>query len=203
MKIYDDSKNYIVNRELEDTVKEIKRILYEDNPYQDIPRLPELLNTFGTLYSAVLDEQEKPVRDSIYSSRQRVMDVLREKSYQEEKKDSYTHQFDDLLRRVERCNNVSTLRSFADQADALKIRLLDEMTEKDNKLVQEQAERNKRMLRASSERKKTRLKLRRLSKDKERNHQGHDRDGFVAVGIASGCRCLCRSFAEEIAERTG
>lgn len=143
MKIYDDSKNYIVNRELEDTVKEIKRILYEDNPYQDIPRLPELLNTFGTLYSAVLDEQEKPVRDSIYSSRQRVMDVLREKSYQEEKKDSYTHQFDDLLRRVERCNNVSTLRSFADQADALKIRLLDEMTEKDNKLVQEQAERNK------------------------------------------------------------
>ena len=35
------------------------------------------------------------------------------------------------------------MRSFADQADALKIRLLDEMTEKDNKLVQEQAERNK------------------------------------------------------------
>ena len=71
------------------------------------------------------------------------MDVLREKSYQEEKKNSYTHQFDDLLRRVERCNNVSTLRSFADQADALKIRLLNEMDAKDNKLAREQAEKNR------------------------------------------------------------
>ena len=88
----------------------------------------------------VLNEQEKPVRKAICDSRQRIMEVLQKKSYVKEKQTSYAHQFDELLQGAERCNNVSTLRSFADRADALKIRLLDEMSEKDNELAQKQAE---------------------------------------------------------------
>ncbi|WP_301877578.1 BREX system P-loop protein BrxC [uncultured Megasphaera sp.] len=140
MKIYNDSKTYIVNHELENTVKEINQILYEPDPYGDIPHLPELLDTFQTIYNEVLNEQEKPVRKAICDSRQRIMEVLQKKSYVKEKQTSYAHQFDELLQGAERCNNVSTLRSFADRADALKIRLLDEMSEKDNELAQKQAE---------------------------------------------------------------
>ena len=38
------------------------------------------------------------------------------------------------------CNNVSTLRSYADKAEALKIRLLDEITARDNEIARRKAE---------------------------------------------------------------
>ena len=40
---------------------------------------------------------------------------------------------------AEHCNNVSTLRSYADKAEALKLRLLNEMNAEDIRLVQEAA----------------------------------------------------------------
>ena len=42
--------------------------------------------------------------------------------------------------RSHHCNNVSTLRSYADKADALKLRLLNEMDELDRKLAKQKAE---------------------------------------------------------------
>ena len=144
MKIYDDSKTYIVNDELENTVGEIKHILSEKQPYKDIPKLPELLDDFRTIYGGILDEQEKPVKSAIDASYQRVMDVLDTKSYVAEKKASYGNQFKELFDGVEHCNNVSVLRSYADRADALKIRLLNEMDAKDREIAEQQAEEERR-----------------------------------------------------------
>jgi len=65
------------------------------------------------------------------------------KSYKDEKLTRYTKAFDELLDGAEKCNNISTLRSFADKAEALKLRLLNEMTEEDNRIAQEVAKRLK------------------------------------------------------------
>ena len=140
MKIYDDSKTYIVNEELENTVADVKNILSEKEPYRDIPKLPELLDNFRNIYGVILDEQEKPVKSAIGDSYQRVMEVLDTKSYVAEKKASYGSQFKELFDGVEHCNNVSVLRSYADRADALKIRLLNEMDAEDQKLAEKKAE---------------------------------------------------------------
>ena len=144
MKIYDDSKTYIVNEELENTVAQIRDILREKQPYRDIPKLPELLDHFRTIYGGILDEQEKPVKSAINDSYQRVMDVLDTKSYVAEKKEAYGIQFKELFDGVERCNNVSVLRSYADRADALKIRLLNEMDAKDKQIAEKEAAETKR-----------------------------------------------------------
>ena len=140
MKIYNDSKTYIVNEELENTVADVKNILSEKEPYRDIPKLPELLDNFRNIYGVILDEQEKPVKSAIDDSYQRVMEVLDTKSYVAEKKASYGSQFKELFDGVEHCNNVSVLRSYADRADALKIRLLNEMDAEDQKLAEKKAE---------------------------------------------------------------
>ncbi|MGN8817799.1 BREX system P-loop protein BrxC [Oribacterium sp. HCP28S3_H8] len=144
MKIYDDSKTYIVNEELENTVAKIRDILREKQPYRDIPKLPELLDHFRTIYGGILDEQEKPVMSAINDSYQRVMDVLDTKSYVAEKKEAYGIQFKELFDGVERCNNVFVLRSYADRADALKIRLLNEMDAKDKQIAEKEAAEAKR-----------------------------------------------------------
>ena len=141
--IYDDSKTYIVDRELEEVIEKMRSILKQDKPYKNIPQLPELRERFMERYSNILEEQSEPVKDSIKQDRSRVLEVLNTKSYKDEKLDRYTNAFDELLDGAEQCNNISTLRSFADKADALKLRLLNEMTEEDNRIAQEVAKRLK------------------------------------------------------------
>ena len=140
MKIYDDSKTYIVDQELETTVHAIKDILGEQEPYGDIPKLPELVKKFRLIYGEILEEQEKPVDASIKNSYDRVMEVLNTKSYVAEKKGRYNSLFSEISEKAKHCNNVSVLRSYADQADALKIRLLNEMSAKDAEIARQQEE---------------------------------------------------------------
>ena len=135
--IYEDSKTYIVDRELEEVIEKMRSILKQDKPYKNIPQLPELRERFMERYSNILEEQSEPVRDSIKQDRSRVLEVLNTKSYKDEKLTRYTKAFDELLDGAEQCNNISTLRSFADKAEALKLRLLNEMTEEDNRIAQE------------------------------------------------------------------
>ena len=141
--IYEDSKTYIVDRELEEVIEKMRSILKQDKPYKNIPQLPELRDKFMDRYSNILEEQSEPVKDSIKQDRSRVLEVLNTKSYKDEKLARYTKAFDELLDGAEKCNNISTLRSFADKADALKLRLLNEMTEEDNRIAQEVAKRLK------------------------------------------------------------
>ena len=137
--IYDDSKTYIVNAELEDIVAQMRSIVGQEKPYANIPRLPELREKFMSCYVKILQQESAPVLDSIDHARSRVLEVLSTKEYNEQKRDSYFTLFREIRDGAEHCNNVSSLRSFADKADALKLRLLNEMDALDNKLAQQRA----------------------------------------------------------------
>lgn len=146
MGIYNDSKTYIVDAELEAVVAAIQGILHKEEPYKDIPKLPELLEKFEDAYSKVLDEQEAPVLVAIEESRSRVFEVLEGKEYKEAKADRYREQFNEIQESAQHCNNVSTLRSFADRAEALKLRLLNEMDQMDAASAQQKAKEERRRL---------------------------------------------------------
>jgi hypothetical protein len=137
--IYDDSKTYIVDEELEDIVKQMRTIVHQDKPYGNIPNLPDLRRKFTDVYSNILEREEAPVLDSIDQAIRRVLDVLDTKEYAATKRDSYMSQFREIRSGAEHCNNVSALRSFADKADALKLRLLTDMDHLDAQLAQKKA----------------------------------------------------------------
>ena len=137
--IYDDSKTYIVNPELEDIVAQMRAIVRQEKPYPSIPKLPELREKFLSCYDKILQQESAPVLDSIDQAQQRVLEVLDTKVYKEQKRSHYFSQFQELKDGAERCNNVSSLRSYADKADALKLRLLNEMVDLDNKLAEQRA----------------------------------------------------------------
>ena len=105
-------------------------------PYKNIPQLPELREQFMNAYAKVLEVEEAPVLDSIDQSRQRVLEVLNTKEYADRKKEHYLNQFFEIRQGAEHCNNVSTLRSFADKAEALKIRLMNEMDMLDRQIAE-------------------------------------------------------------------
>ena len=138
--IYDDSKTYIVNEELEKVVHEMRQITGQEKPYQNIPKLPELRKRFMEVYMQILTREEKPVIDSIDQAQTRVLEVLNTKEYAGEKRSRYIDLFREIHDGAEHCNNVSTLRSFVDKAEALKIRLLNEMDAMDRRIAEQKAE---------------------------------------------------------------
>ena len=138
--IYDDSKTYIVDRDLEDVVREIRGIVGQPQPYKNIPKLPALRDSFLEAYSKILKREEKPVLDAIDQAKNRVMEVLTAREYAATYKERYSAQFAEICTGAERCNNVSALRSYADKAEALKIRLLNEITTRDNEIARRKAE---------------------------------------------------------------
>ena len=138
--IFDDSKTYIVNDELEGIVAQMRSITRQEKPYANIPKLPELRERFMSCYVKILQQESAPVLDSINQAWKRVLEVLSTKEYNDQKRTAYYEKFQEIREGATRCNNVSTLRSYADKADALKLRLLNEMDELDRKLAKQKAE---------------------------------------------------------------
>lgn len=140
LEIYDDSKTYIVDKKLEEVVAQIRAIVKKDVPYKDIPKLPDLRKKFIDAYNKVLENATAPVMQSINDAKDRVVEVVEQKEYAKEKKPEYIAYFVEISDGAGKCNNISSLRSYADKADALKIRLLDEMDTLDAELAKKKAE---------------------------------------------------------------
>ena len=140
LEIYDDSKTYIVDKELEDVVAQLRTIVNKDMPYKDIPQLPSLRQKFTDAYSKVLENAAAPVMQTINDARDRVIEVVEKKEYADEKKPKYIELFLEISDGASKCNNISILRSYADKASALKIRLLNEMDDLDADIARKKAE---------------------------------------------------------------
>ena len=138
--IYDDSKTYIVDEELERIAEQMRSIVKKDMPYRDIPQLPDLRKKFMDAYSKVLESALAPVMQSIEAAKDRVVEVVDAKAYAAEKRQKYIELFLEISDGAGTCNNVSVLRSYADKAEALKIRLLNEMDAMDAEILRKKAE---------------------------------------------------------------
>ena len=137
MGIYDDSKTFVVDEKVESIVAEVKAILKMDAPYSDIPKLPELLDRFTEAYRKVLESMDAPITAAIDDARNRVFEVLNTKSYKAEFIDRFNKLFNEINDKATHCNNVATLQNIKVEADALKVRLLNEMSKKDEQIAKD------------------------------------------------------------------
>ncbi|MGN1433761.1 MAG: BREX system P-loop protein BrxC [Ruminococcus sp.] len=135
MKIFDDSKTFIVNSQIESVVDNIKSVLKNQTPYREIYKLPELLEEFITLYGALLSEMQKPVEEAISEARKRVFEELKGKKCHDKLSDRYVGLFREIHDKATHCNNVATLQNIKIEADALKVRCLNEIENEEAKLV--------------------------------------------------------------------
>ena len=134
MKIYDESKTFIVDTVIESVVGEIKEILKSRTPYRQIFKLPELLDKFLELYGKLLITMRKPVTTAIEEAKKRVFDELKGKKCNEILSDKFYDRFKEISDKADHCNNVATLQNIKVEADALKVRLLNEIASEEAKL---------------------------------------------------------------------
>ena len=132
MKIYDDSKTFVVDAELETAVREIRDILAMKAPYGNIYKLPGLNDQFRNRYGTILEEMSGPVHESIKDNRQRVLDELDQLTTYKAECDAKFRQkvidrFGELTEKANSCNNVASLKNIPVEADALKVRFLNDI----------------------------------------------------------------------------
>lgn len=142
MGIYDDSKTFIVNEEVERTAAEIKAIMQKSAPFGEIHKLPELHQRFIGAYHNVLSELEKPILDAIDEARTRVFEELDGKRCHDQLVNSFVSRFGELKDKATHCNNVATMQNIKVEADALKVRCLNEIAAAEKKLLDAERKEN-------------------------------------------------------------
>lgn len=140
MKIFDDSKTFIVNEEVEALVGQVKEIMKKPAPYGDIFKLPGLLDQYISTYSKVLKAMQQPVLESIEDAKNRVSQELDGKECREQLSAKLFGKFTELREKAIHCNNVATIQNIKVEADALKIRCLNEISAAENKIMARKAE---------------------------------------------------------------
>ena len=135
MKIYDDSKTYIVNSEVEAAVTSIKAIIYKDNPFSDIYKLPDLIDKFRKAYATLVKAEQEPVLKAINDARTRVFDELNKTHCKEKYTNRVVQAFDEIHDKATHCNEIAKLKSIRYEAEALKMRLLNEIQAEENKIL--------------------------------------------------------------------
>ena len=135
MKTYDDSKTFIVNGDIESVVKNVTDVLKKPSPYFEIFRLPELLDKFISLYGSLLKETQKPIDIAISDARQRVFEDLKDKKCHDKLADKYIRLFQEISDKANHCANIADLQNIKLEADALKVRCLNEISDEEAKLI--------------------------------------------------------------------
>lgn len=135
--IYEESKSYILNKNMENITKEMEFILSMSNPYNRIKDLSELNGQFLDLYGKILDKELEPVKVAIKDAEIRIMEELEKTNLKNLFEQKYRLSFNDLNKRAEDCNNVAMVNGFRIEADTLKMRYLDEISRKIEELEKE------------------------------------------------------------------
>ena len=135
LNIYEKSKTYIVDKEIEDTASEIKKIISNPKPYNDIYKLTSLRDNFITANVKLLKQMAEPVKAAIAEAKDRVFEELDGKLCKEKLSDKFIKLFEELRDKADHCNDVATLKAITAEADALKLRCLNEINETEANLI--------------------------------------------------------------------
>lgn len=135
MRIFEGSKTFVADDEIENVVAEVNTILKKSAPYSEIFKLPELLDKFINLYGNLLDDMLNPVNAAISEARKRVFDELEGKRCQEMLSDKFVRLFQEIREKAQSCNNVAALQNIKVEADTLKVRCLNEISTEEAKLL--------------------------------------------------------------------
>ena len=139
MKIYNESKTYIVDKDVEAAVSAINAILRKPNPFSDIYKLPDLNDKFREAYAKLVLTEQEPVLETIKEARERVLEELNASHVKQKLSGRVISSFDDISDRATHCNNMATLKNIRHETDALKVRLLNEISAEEEKYLAEQA----------------------------------------------------------------
>jgi len=125
--IYEKNKTYVLDSETINLVKEIETIVKSPKPYNQISKLPSLINDFVDKFVMLLEEECKPVRAVIESDWNKVKDELELHDFKGELSGKFNNKFKDLLDRLDSSHNFYEAIAMKEESDRLKMRCFEEI----------------------------------------------------------------------------
>ncbi|WP_099191952.1 BREX system P-loop protein BrxC [Tepidibacter mesophilus] len=149
LSIYSKNKTYVLDNETIEIVNKIDKIANSKKPYNEIQKLPDLINEFVEKFTDLLEEECKPVKNVIESDYKKVIGELELYDLKEELYNQFKNQFEDLLNRLDSANNFYEAIAMKEESDRLKIRCFDRINQKiQEKLLNQKQENQKKEIEA-------------------------------------------------------
>lgn len=143
MDIYEDSKNFVNDEEIEKVVGEINHILKMDMPFNRIKDLPDLRMKFLNLYDPILEVTLAPVLEQIKEFETRVSEKTAEYNLKEDFSSRHIKRFKNLVEKAESYDNLKDVHSVEAEAVTIFESALKSADTEYEKALEEQKRREK------------------------------------------------------------
>lgn len=120
LSIYESSKNYISDQTIIDYATQIKKIISVEKPYSFIPKLEDYDQKLMDAISTLLENDTQRIKPDLYADWQMVKDAIpNDRPYAQRVLDKVNPKFEDLLQKLESCNDVAALNGIPSESNAL------------------------------------------------------------------------------------
>jgi len=129
LEIYKDNETYVLDKEINETVEIVKRIVEDPNPYAEIIQLPALVAKFNDRFVQLLQEKCQPIKVQIQADFAQVKNELRKFELDINFQAQIKKPFEDLLDRIDSVNNFYKAIAMKTESDILKLRSFETISE--------------------------------------------------------------------------
>lgn len=129
VEIFDNSKTYVMDENVENIVGEISAIVNDKKPFSKIHKLPELIQKFIDAYGTLLDKEVDEIRPVVEADYKKVLDALEGKECNSVLRDSFISRFNDIKNKLDTSNEIASVKNIKLESDTLKLRCLNEIEE--------------------------------------------------------------------------
>jgi adenylate cyclase class IV len=122
--IYEGNRSYVIDPETIKLVAEIEKITKLQSPYSEIHKLPELTEQFRNRFEKLLEDEREPIRTSIKADYEIALTDLNWRYFKEKYADKVRNEFEILLERLLKTNNILEAIGMKTASDVMKQRFI-------------------------------------------------------------------------------
>ncbi|GGJ91385.1 hypothetical protein GCM10007063_12550 [Lentibacillus kapialis] len=140
LNIFEYNRTYVTDETINATVDKMEKIVRHVEPYARIQELPGLYQTFDDHFVTLLEEECKPVKETIQRDADEIQQALNKVDALKTKLSAtFRQRFRDLEERLDRVHNLYEAIAMETESDRLKVRCMDEIERERQKMAAEQA----------------------------------------------------------------
>lgn len=125
--IFDENELNLRDEKLISLNEDIETIISMDNPYSNIPKLPELYSEFKDIYDDILLRKKEEINENIDNNKNEVLDILTTDVLKKEFENKVGMEFNLLENKLDGKTNIHGLDEFNGFSDDLKNRFFDKV----------------------------------------------------------------------------
>ncbi|MDR0912201.1 MAG: BREX system P-loop protein BrxC [Methanobrevibacter sp.] len=119
LEIFEENELNLRDERLIRLHEDIQIIISMGNPYQKIPKLPELYGEFESIYNDILENKKEEIKENIDSNKKEVLDILNTEDLKNEFENKVNNEFKSLENKLDGRTNIHGLDEFINFSDDL------------------------------------------------------------------------------------